>query len=283
MDPDDSETEQAPSPTLKSSILTVAFTACYLYSNQTVQLSHLSKSATKELPVKETRASAPVKKRKTIYLTFDDGPNKGTANVLHIINEEEMPSTFFLVGEHVYGSSLQKAEFDSLLKSKFVEIANHSYTHAFHNHFSRFYQVPDSAARDFIRCADSLGFKNKIIRLPGRNIWRTATVTYTDIPATSRFADSIYQKGFIEMGWDLEWRFNNNLSLINTEDEMLQQIDSAFAQNRTKTKENLVLLAHDQVFADSTDAGMLHHFIQKLKQKDEYDFETVNKYPGLKN
>src|SRR5690242_9323024 len=46
--------------------------------------------------------TAPVKKKKKkIYLTFDDGPNKGTRNVLDIVKDEQIPVTFFIVGEHV--------------------------------------------------------------------------------------------------------------------------------------------------------------------------------------
>src|ERR1044071_7872517 len=54
------------------------------------------------------QVAAPVKKKKKkIYLTFDDGPNKGTQNVLDIVKDEEVPVTFFIVGEHVYASTKQ--------------------------------------------------------------------------------------------------------------------------------------------------------------------------------
>src|SRR5205085_6573955 len=33
----------------------------------------------------------PKKKKKKIYLTFDDGPNKGTKNVLDIVTQEDVP------------------------------------------------------------------------------------------------------------------------------------------------------------------------------------------------
>ena len=58
---------------------------------------------------------APVKKKKKkIYLTFDDGPNKGTRNVLDIVKDEKIPVTFFIVGEHVYASINQNITWDSL-------------------------------------------------------------------------------------------------------------------------------------------------------------------------
>ena len=87
---------------------------------------------------------------------------------------------------------------------------------------------------------------------------------------------------FTEVGWDLEWHFDEHLKLKNNSDEMLLLVDSMFAQGKTKTPGNLVLLAHDQVYDDADDSTELHQFIKKLKAKDEYNFETVSKYPGLK-
>src|SRR5262245_3055393 len=57
-----------------------------------------------DLANKTVRASNPKKKKKKIYLTFDDGPNKGTRKVLHIVQQEQVPVTFFIVGEHVFAS-----------------------------------------------------------------------------------------------------------------------------------------------------------------------------------
>ena len=66
-------------------------------------------------PKEETvRASPPKKKKKKIYLTFDDGPNKGTRKVLQIAQQEQVPVTFFIIGEHVFASTSQHATWDSL-------------------------------------------------------------------------------------------------------------------------------------------------------------------------
>ena len=202
--------------------------------------------------------------------------------MMHIVQEEQVSVTLFIVGQHVYGSREQTATMDSLVACKYFEIANHSYTHAFQNKFVKFYTLPDSAIKDFIRCADSLHLTANIIRTPGRNIWRTASISSTDIKTSKSTADSLYKDGFTEVGWDLEWHFDEHLKLKNNSDEMLLLVDSMFAQGKTKTPGNLVLLAHDQVYEDADDSTELHQFIKKLKAKDEYNFETVSKYPGLK-
>jgi hypothetical protein len=62
---------------------------------------------------------------------------------------------------------------------------------------------------------------------------------------------------------------------------MLNEIDSAFAKNKTKTTDHLVLLAHDLIYLGPDDSASLHNFIIQLKKKDEYNFETVSKYPGM--
>jgi peptidoglycan-N-acetylglucosamine deacetylase len=239
---------------------------------------NLSDAEHKTAPVSDIK-----KKSKTIYLTFDDGPNKGTSNLMHIISQQQIPVTAFIIGEQVYGNAYTTALFDSMANNKYFEIANHSFTHAFHNKFAHFYTIPAGVIKDFTRCTDSFHLTDKIIRLPGRNIWRTPTVTGTDIKRSKPAADSLFSKGFTEIGWDLEWHFNNALQLQSTSDELIKQIDELFVYGKTKIPGHLVLLAHDQVYADAADSSQLQDFIQKLKAKGEYNFETINKYPGLKN
>ncbi len=276
--------EQATTQIVKATCITIVFTACNSYKPETT-VPH----AKVKLPLagadsaKVVNADAPKKKKRTIYLTFDDGPNKGTKNMMHIIQHEEIPVTLFVIGEHVYGSREQSANFDSLLICKYFEIANHSFTHAFNNKFVKFYQVPDSVVKDFKRCADSLNLTANIIRTPGRNIWRTKLISSTDIQSSGAASDSLFANGFVITGWDLEWHFDNKLKLKNTSDEMVVQVDSMFTHAKTKTTDHLVLLAHDQVYEDSSDSTELQRFIVKIKAKNEYDFEMVSRYPNLKN
>ena len=85
------------------------------------------------------------------------------------------------------------------------------------------------------------------------------------------------------MGWDLEWHFNSkDLSLENTADDLIRQIDSVFEHRRTRTPDCLVLLAHDQVYADIFDSIELHNFIRKLKSNEDYELELVSSYPGMR-
>ena len=256
------------------------FLACTRTAHQTKpNVVHLKKE-----PVTKTEEQKPVatKKKKKIYLTFDDGPNKGTQNVLNIMKEEQVPVTFFVVGEHVYASTTQQKTWDSLSAAENIEICSHSYTHAWHNKFNQFYNHPDSMVKDFKRAQDSLKLNNNVVRTPGRNTWRIDSLHYTDLKASKAAVDSLQKAGFVVLGWDLEWHYDpKTLAVKNTADELLNNVDSVFNNKKTKNPDNLVLLAHDQVYNKSADSLQLHDFIKKLKAKDEYEISLVSAYPGI--
>ena len=266
----------------KASIITLSFTAIYFYKTER-QFNFMKMPVAKNDSVVTTPVKQPIakKKRKTIYLTFDDGPDKGTKTVMDILKDESIPATLFIIGEHVYGSKLQQQIYDSLKGCNYFEIANHSYTHALENRFNKFYSEPNITVEDFQRCSDSLHFSTNIIRTPGRNIWRTQNISCTDIKTSSAAGDSLYSKGFTAVGWDVEWHYNANQTLVQSDTEMVHEIDSAFAHSNTKTAGHLVMLAHDRTFKTCNDSLSLRRFVTALKHKNEYDFEVVSKYPGL--
>ena len=239
----------------------------------------------KDTAVTANKAALPVtKKKKTkkkkLYITFDDGPNKGTRNVLHIVQDEDVPVSFFIVGEHVFASRGQANMWDSLGIASHIELCNHSYTHA-HSHYRQYYEDPAAVVEDFQRTQDSLQLTNRIARTPGRNIWRIDSLHFTDLKSSTAAADSLAKAGFILMGWDVEWHYDpKSMSVVSTAEEMIQQIDSAFAGKHLMTSDHLVLLAHDQVYAKPGDSLQLRKFLQGLKEKDEYDISLVTEYPG---
>ena len=248
-----------------------------------VKMRHVPKN--NETKKETVQVAAPVKKKKKkIYLTFDDGPNKGTKNVLDIVKDEKIPVTFFIVGEHVFASVNQHNTWDSLQMATQIELCSHSYTHALHNKFETFYASPDTVVADFQRAQDSLDLKNNIVRTPGRNAWRIDSLQFTDLKKSKAAVDSLQNAGFIVMGWDLEWHYDHKeLTVKNSADELLKQIDSVFNNKKTKSPEHLVLLAHDQVYGKTKDSAELRQLIQKLKLKEEYELSIASNYPGASN
>lgn len=268
---------------LKYSLLTVLLSTVYVYQIKPFKSAKRTKkdNIVEHLPA-PTKSPTVKKKKKTIYLSFDDGPNAGTQKVMDILKAEQIPATLFIVGQHVTGSKWQEDIYDSLLLSEQIEIANHSFTHA-NNAYTKFYNQPDSVVSDFKKCADSFRLKNNIARTPGRNIWRTANINSTDLKTSTSAADSLQQNNFTLVGWDVEWHFTNEQHLVQSDSLMITQIEEVFKKETSKTKDAVVLLAHDRSFLSAADSGSLHQFIKKLKASNEYDFEPISKYPRLVN
>ena len=267
----------------KSGFISLCILSCQSTSTKPITTDTIAKGTVVDTNQVKTEQALTDKGKKIIYLTFDDGPNKGSKNVMDIIEQEQVLATAFIIGEQVYGSPSQRSNFERLSRIKYYEIANHSHTHAFHNNYKYFYTKPDSAYKDFVRCADSLHLKSGIIRMPGRNIWRTKTVNSTDLKASAKAADLFYSKGFNIIGWDVQWDYNRQLKLTNTTENIIEQIKNMFANNKTKIPGHLVLLAHDQVYEDAQDSGELRLLIDRLKASHEYEFRQISSYPDVKN
>ena len=159
-------------------------------------LFRVETAAKKESPPASPK---PQKKKKKLYITFDDGPNRGTKNVLTIVKDEQVPVSFFIVGEHVFASPAQSAMWDSLKMAKQIELCNHSFSHA-DGRYEKFYTDPANVVDDFKMTEDSLELENSIARTPGRNIWRVDTLRFTDLKKSAMAADSLQKAGFVLMG-----------------------------------------------------------------------------------
>ena len=66
-------------------------------------------------------------RRKTVALTFDDGPNMvHTGMLIDLLAKLGVPSSFFLVGENI---TRQTAGLLKRAHDLGIELANHSFTH----------------------------------------------------------------------------------------------------------------------------------------------------------
>jgi peptidoglycan/xylan/chitin deacetylase (PgdA/CDA1 family) len=216
-----------------------------------------------------------------IYLTFDDGPQPGTINTYDICKQKGVKATFFLIGIHA-----EEKPGKNMLDTMKVDLrhflfANHSYTHANHNHYDSFYGHPEDALKDFIKTQDTLNLSTNIARLPGNNSWaigkrmRTTKLTRS----LSKLMDSA---GYAVMGWDVEWKFGKQNHPVQSAEEMAKEVENAFADNITYTKNHIVLLAHDRMFKEQAYADSLSKMISILQSKQGYIFETADQYPLLK-
>ena len=220
--------------------------------------------------------------KKYIYLSFDDGPLRGTGNCIDICLNEHTPATFFEVGMHQAKSAQTKKLYRRIFynDSMFV-IGNHSYTHA-NSEYLYFYHNPKMALNDFLRAKRKLSFRNNIVRLSGNNAWNTANVKYASnlVKPLVRKLDSA---GFNISGWDVEWKFNIYGRPLNSPQFLIKKIDSAFIKHETRTKNHLVLLMHDYMFGSAADSIKLVKMIGMLKSNPNYELRKLSQYPGLIN
>ncbi|MEC3876175.1 polysaccharide deacetylase family protein [Chryseobacterium salviniae] len=223
--------------------------------------------------------NVPTDKR-VIYLTFDDGPNRGTENLLKILHKRNVCATAFLVGKHAYGSKKQQQDLQLLRKDRLIELANHSFTHA-HNKYTDFYKNPVAVVHDFDAAKDSLKLYDKIARTPGRNIWRLNNITVTDLKSSTEAANSLKKAGYKVIGWDLEWKPTNTMALKGNHEAMLKKVDSIFFNDLEKTSRHLVFLTHDQYLTDADSINELDLFIQKLQKSNRFVFRKISEYPGI--
>ena len=247
------------------------------------------KITTTQLPDKITNPGAEVipeivedeeDTRRTLYFTFDDGPNNGTDQLINVINETKIPATAFVVAKHVNSSSFQKKMYKKLESDTLFEIANHSYSHA-KNKYSEFYKNPQDVVLDFKNAQDSLKLKSNIVRTPGRNIWRMKNVKSTDIKSSSEAADLLYKNNYKIIGWDLEWRATKNMTLKDDHAIMLKRIDSLFLNNLEKTPRHLVILTHDQYLRDENSVKELKLLITSLQKSKKFQFKKISEYPEI--
>ncbi|SMC33490.1 polysaccharide deacetylase family protein [Chryseobacterium sp. YR221] len=218
--------------------------------------------------------------KRIIYLTFDDGPNQGTENLLKILNKRNVCATAFLVGKHAYGSKKQKDDFELLKQNPLVELANHSFSHA-HNKYTDFYKNAQAVVHDFDIAKDSLKLQDKIARTPGRNIWRLNNINVTDIKSSTLAANGLKNAGYKVIGWDLEWRPSHKMTLKGSHEAMLKKVDSIFINDLEKTSRHLVFLTHDQYLRDTDSINELDLFIEKLQKSNKFVFRKISQYPKI--
>ncbi len=235
-------------------------------------------SETSEQKVVLTRKT----EEKTIYLTFDDGPLLGTANVLQVLQEEDIEATMFFVGMHIENN---KRLFKKALDMPNLCISNHTYSHA-NEKYAHFYSNMSKVLEDVAKSQQIIGGK-KYLRLAGRNVWRLPEVHKNDkaiskkqrIIEVSKY-DALMDKGYQIYGWDIEWQFDHHTGKPSySVATIVEKIERNYARGKMTKKGKMILLAHDYMFRGEKGISVLRAFIHKLKEKN-WKFKTLDKYSG---
>lgn len=216
---------------------------------------------------------------KYIYLTIDDAPLNGSRYIDSIVFKTRVKTSIFMVGNPIHGSLRFERYHKMLKKNPYIELYNHSYSHANHRYAS-YYKNPEQVVADFERNQSEFNLVTRIARLPGRNLWQLGERTKNYKQTGAEAAAQLSEKGYKVFGWDVEWKYNTtDYAPAQTVDELIMEIDS-ISHAGTFTPNHIVLLMHDQMFAKSNDKNNLETLIEKLKTAG-YTFEYLRSYPEL--
>ncbi len=126
---------------------------------------------------------------KTVYLTFDDGPNSHfTGKVLEILDEEQVKASFMVVGTN----ALQNSELIKQMVDKGHAVVNHTYSH----NYKYIYSSPANFMEDLEKNRRFLisltGKDSMIFRAPGG-------------PARLKkpYWDMLIEKGYKSISWNI--------------------------------------------------------------------------------
>lgn len=221
----------------------------------------------------------PEKGKRVIYLTWDDAPQaQGTINCMRSFTANQVKATFFAVGLNVH-DSLGRQLIDSIRGSypKFL-LANHSWSHAFRNQYSKFFAMPDSAIHDFLYNDSCFHFKDKIIRLPSSNSWVMAGENKGPASAIA-VREGLAQIGYCVIGWDVEWKLMKGKNSGQGAEEMVREVNRKLDDSTTNAPDAIVILSHDRYFKEPAEVDSLNKFISLLKADPRNVFETIDHYP----
>jgi len=247
----------------------------------------IKKAKIKKIIKKYPKQKIDRSRKKIAYLTFDDGPLRGTSNVLNILQSEGVDATMFFVGNHV---KKNKKLFNRALSMSNILVSNHTYSHA-NGKYAKFYSNATKVINDIDKAQRLIGGA-KYLRLAGRNVWRLPEVNRNDRSIKKKRRaieiskyDALQSRGYFIYGWDTEWGFDHATGnpLYGAQD-MVNKMELIHNKNRGEKSGKIIVLAHDYMFRTKSGASKLKELIRELKYNG-WSFETLDEYssstPGV--
>lgn len=191
------------------------------------------------------------------FLTFDDGPSSQTLALLDILEEHDVPATFFLLGTNAE----KHPEWVSAIADAGHTIANHSYSHV----YSTIYSGEKAFHADYQKSADIFDeivgefFNSRLIRMPGGG---------------SRYGGKYAKmKAIIESNLEDYEMISVNWNVTNGDGEIRsptseQCIEHLYkTMGKLKSNSNLLILMHDGGTRNIATLESLPQIIEELKEK----------------
>lgn len=198
--------------------------------------------------------------KKSVYLTFDDGPTKNTLKILEILKKEEVKGTFFVVGE------LAEQYPDILIQTRDEghEICIHTY-----NHKNKNYQSKAAFMNDYHKAlmavTDILGKEpSKFMRMPGGSSTHAA-----DKYTLKAIRDELCGEGIYYVDWNvsIEDAIYSHTPVDSLIETFWRELKKSYIDPN-----NIIVLMHDGV-SNTTTPQALPTIIKYFK-KNNYEFKT---------
>tara|TARA_Y100000780_G_scaffold220150_1_gene227155 strand:+ start:83108 stop:83911 length:804 start_codon:yes stop_codon:yes gene_type:complete len=212
--------------------------------------------------------------KRTIYLTFDDGPTSAaTPEILEILRDYGIKATFFVVGRMARNNPALVAR----IREEGHRLGNHSYSHEFdfptESHFISSLKGTHNQIKNYVYRHDLLLF-----RAPGGiwNNWRTQ-IGNSD-PSLRRYVGPIYWNvggGNPNNRDDADWKcWTKGVSVSQCEKSYLNQIYSNYRRGYAS-----IVLMHD---INRKSAQMLAQLLRDLsRDRVQWNFELIEDIPAV--
>jgi len=263
-----------------SIVLVILFTSLAISCNPSSTSAKINeKKSIVGTIVKTVKVDTVAKPLKYIYLTFDDGPLLGSEDIDSVVLAEKLKINVFAVGRNVVLSPRLRNYYSMYESNPYIEMYNHSYTHAL-NKYQKYYSNPQGVLNDINKNEDLLHLHYKIVRLPGRNIWRANNreKNFYDSSGAAA-ANLVAANGYKIYGWDIEWQHAKNGKPVQSVSKMVHEIETRLQTGNTFTPNNIVVLLHDEMFQTKMEENELKQLIDSLRLNQNYVFEHIRFYP----
>ena len=215
----------------------------------------------------------------TIYLTFDDGPYKTTPKIVSVLEKEKIKTSFFIVGSQRDRSTHFDSVYRKNIQNPMFRFYNHSYSHAITGgRIRRYYRNPEKVLADLEKNRAYIPADSKMIRLPGKTIWRTAIRNRKD-RMTAKLLALMEERKINDriMGWDFSWKkeMSKDVSQVDT---LITKIVKK-SKKKKPFSNHVVILTHDYLYNTETALKNLTYLIEQLKNKYHCSFKWAEEYP----
>ena len=226
--------------------------------------SPIVKSATVEDRIDHFIYQEP-KPEKVVYLTFDDGPSAHTLDLLNLLEQEQVPAVFFVIGENI-NNVPNSGEILKEILNKGHYIGLHSMTHD----LDKLYNAPD-AATNFVN--EMLEVRGKVKELTGFE----SNLCRPPYGGRGHFTNSHYQAikeaGLSCVDWNvdsLDWAKSSSEEIVNQVKKDLEIADYPNEVVLLFHEKKLTLETLPQVFKYYRDLG---YVFMPYYDGDEFECE----------